>query len=162
GIRADRYQFDVTADNPVNSGYGSDSLLSPKAGAILGPWLGTEVYLNAGAGFHSNDARGAVITVDPATGAPVERATPLVRAKGAEVGLRTSRLRGLHSTVSLWYLGLDSELLFAGDAGTTEAGGPSRRVGLEWTNDARLAPWLTVDADLAFSRARFRDDDRAG
>ena len=88
--------------------------------------------------------------------------TPLVRAKGAEIGLRTVRIRGLQSTVALWYLGIDSELLFVGDAGTTEAGRPSRRVGVEWTNYARLAPWLTVDADLAFTRARFTDDDPAG
>jgi hypothetical protein len=59
-------------------------------------------------------------------------------------------------------LGLDSELLFVGDAGTTEAGRPSRRVGIEWTNYARLTPWLTVDGDLALSGARFRDDDPAG
>jgi outer membrane receptor protein involved in Fe transport len=68
----------------------------------------------------------------------------------------------LQSTVALWYLGIDSELLFVGDAGTTEASRPSRRVGLEWTNYARLKPWLTLDADLAFTRARFSDDDPAG
>jgi hypothetical protein len=162
GLRVDRYQFSVTSDNPANSGDGSDGLVSPKMGAIFGPWGGTEIYVNAGAGFHSNDARGAAITVDPVTGEAVDRVTPLVRARGAEVGLRTVRLRGLQSTVALWYLGIDSELLFVGDAGTTEAGRPSRRVGIEWTNYARLAPWLTIDADLAFTRARFTDDDPAG
>jgi hypothetical protein len=162
GVRADRYQFAVTSDSPLNSGDGSDGLVSPKAGVIVGPWSGTELYANAGTGFHSNDARGAAITVDPLTGEPVDRVTPLVRAKGAEVGLRTVRLRGVQSTVALWYLGIDSELLFVGDAGTTEAGRPSRRVGLEWTNYARLAPWLTLDADLAFTRARFTDDDPVG
>jgi hypothetical protein len=162
GLRADRYQFDVTSDNPLNSGDGSDGLVSPKVGAIFGPWSGTEIYANAGTGFHSNDARGAAITVDPVSGEPADRVTPLVRAKGAEVGLRTVRIRGLQSTVALWYLGIDSELLFVGDAGTTEAGRPSRRVGLEWTNYARLKPWLTLDADLAFTRARFTDDDPAG
>ena len=162
GLRADRYQFSVTSDNPLNSGDGSDGLLSPKFGAIFGPWNGTEVYLNAGTGFHSNDARGASIAVDPTSGEPVDRVTPLVRAKGAEIGLRTVRIRGLQSTVALWYLGIDSELLFVGDAGTTEAGRPSRRVGVEWTNYARLSPWLTVDADLAFTRARFTDNDAAG
>ena len=60
GLRADRYQFSVTSDNPLNSGDGSDGLVSPKFGAIFGPWNGTEVYVNAGTGFHSNDARGAV------------------------------------------------------------------------------------------------------
>jgi hypothetical protein len=162
GVRADRYQFDVTSDNPLNSGDGSYGLVSPKVGAIFGPWSGTEIYANAGTGFHSNDARGAAITVDPVSGEPADRVTPLVRAKGAEVGLRTVRIRGLQSTVALWYLGIDSELLFVGDAGTTEAGRPSRRVGIEWTIYARLKPWLTLDADLAFTRARFTDDDPAG
>lgn len=162
GLRADLYQFAVTSDNPLNSGTGIEALASPKFAAAFGPWKGTEVYLNTGAGFHSNDARGATISVDPITGLPAHRVTPLVRARGAEVGLRTVRFRGMQSTVALWHLGLDSELLFVGDAGTTETGRPSRRVGVEWTNYARLKPWLTVDGDVAFSRARFTDDDRAG
>ena len=62
GLRADVYQFSVTSDNPLNSGDGSDGLVSPKFGAVFGPWDGTEVYANAGMGFHSNDARGAAIT----------------------------------------------------------------------------------------------------
>ena len=162
GVRADVYQFGVTSDTPENSGDGSDAMVSPKFAAAFGPWGGTEFYANAGMGFHSNDARGAVISIDPSTGALAGRVTPLVRAKGAEVGLRTVGIKGLQSTVALWYLGLDSELLFVGDAGTTEPGRPSRRYGVEWSNYARLRPWLTADADLAFTRARFRDDDPAG
>ncbi len=162
GLRADLYRFSVTSDNPLNSGEGLDGLVSPKFGAALGPWAGTEVYANAGMGFHSNDARGAVIRVDPATGEPVDRVTPLVRARGAEAGVRTVRVPGLQSTLAVWYLGLDSELLFVGDAGTTEPGRPSRRVGVEWTNYARVARWLTVDGDLAFSRPRFTDANPAG
>jgi hypothetical protein len=158
GVRTDVYRFDVTSDNPLNSGDGSDALVSPKLSAAFGPWAATEFYVNAGTGFHSNDARGAVISVDPKSGQPADRVTPLVRAKGAEVGLRTVRMRGLQSTVALWYLGLDSELLFVGDAGTTEPGRPSRRFGLEWSNYARVTPWLTFDGDLSFSRARFADD----
>jgi hypothetical protein len=162
GMRADVYRFDVRSGNPLNSGNGAAALVSPKFGAVFGPWAGTELYANAGMGFHSNDARGAAIRVDPSTGEPVERVTPLVRGRGAEIGLRTVRVRGLQSTLSLWYLGLDSELLFVGDAGTTEAGRPSRRVGIEWTNYARINPWLTVDGDLSLSRARFTDGDPAG
>jgi hypothetical protein len=162
GIRADAYQFSVGSNNRLNSDDGSDGLVSPKLGAVFGPWSGTELYANTGMGFHSNDARGATISVDPLTGEPADRVTPLVRAKGAEVGVRTVRVRGLQSTVAVWYLGLDSELLFVGDAGTTEAGRPSRRVGIEWTNYARINPSLTVDADIAFTRARFTDADPAG
>jgi TonB dependent receptor/TonB-dependent Receptor Plug Domain/Carboxypeptidase regulatory-like domain len=162
GLRADAYRFDVTSNEPLNSGKGADGLLSPKFSAAFGPWHGTELYANAGMGFHSNDARGGVISVDPLTGEPVDRVTPLVRARGAELGLRTVRLRGLQSTLSVWYLGIDSELVFVGDAGTTEAGRPSRRVGVEWTNYWRLRPWLTADADLSFSRSEFTDSDPAG
>ena len=61
GVRADVYQFSVTSNNALNSGDGSDGLVSPKLAAVFGPWAGTELYANAGMGFHSNDARGAVI-----------------------------------------------------------------------------------------------------
>ncbi len=162
GLRGDVYQYAVTSDRPLNSGDGASGLVSPKVGVVFGPWAGTEWYVNAGTGYHSNDARGTVITVDPATGDPAERVTPLVRARGAEVGVRTVRVKGLQSTVSLWYLGLDSELLFVGDAGTTQPGRPSRRAGVEWTNYARLTPWMTVDGDVSFSRARFTEPDPAG
>jgi hypothetical protein len=158
GLRADMYQFSAASNNPLNSGDGVDGLVSPKFGAAFGPWSGTELYVNAGMGYHSNDARGAVTRVDPVSGSAADPVTPLVRAKGAEIGLRTVRIRGLQSTAALWYLDLDSELLFVGDAGTTEAGRPSRRVGLEWTNYAKPTSWMTIDGDFALSRARFRDD----
>jgi outer membrane receptor protein involved in Fe transport len=162
GIRVDGYRFDVRADDPANSGTKRSGLASPKGGAILGPWRNTEFYVNAGMGYHSNDARGSTIARDPSTGEPAERVTPLVRAKGAEVGFRTIAIPRLQSTVAFWRLDLASELLFVGDAGTTEASRPSRRYGIEWTNYARLSPTMTADADLAWSRARFTNDDPAG
>ena len=155
GVRADTYRFSVTSNEPRNSGNGSAQLVSPKFGAVVGPWSGTEIYVNAGSGFHSNDARGATIAADPSSGDAADRVTPLVRATGAEIGLRTVRFRGVQSTVALWYLGIDSELLFVGDAGTTEPGRPSRRLGFEWSTYARLTPWVIADGDVAFSRARF-------
>jgi hypothetical protein len=162
GVRADLYQFSVRSDMRENSGAGSQSLVSPKFAAAFGPWAGTELYANAGMGFHSNDARGAVTRVDPTTGASIDPVTPLVRARGAELGLRTARWNRLQSTVAVWYLGFDSELLFVGDAGTTEAGRPGRRHGIEWASYARVRDWVTVDGELAFSRAQFRDADPAG
>jgi hypothetical protein len=162
GLRADRFQFDVRAGNPLNSGRAADALVSPKAAAIIGPWKSTELYVNWGHGFHSNDARGATITVDPRTGQPAERVTPLVSARGQEIGIRSMAVRRLQTTLALWRLDLDSELLFIGDAGTTEAGRPSRRAGVEWSASYSLPRWVTVDADVSLSRARFRDADPAG
>ncbi|MGE0703454.1 MAG: TonB-dependent receptor [Vicinamibacterales bacterium] len=162
GLRADVYRFSVDSDNPLNSGVESAGLVSPKAGIILGPFDGTEFYFNAGLGFHSNDARGATITVDPVTGDPADRVTPLARARGVEGGVRTVAVRGLQSSLTLWMLGIDSELIFIGDAGSTEAGRPSRRYGIEWANYYRAQPWLTLDADVTWSRGRFTDDDPVG
>jgi outer membrane receptor protein involved in Fe transport len=88
--------------------------------------------------------------------------TPLVRARGAEFGIRTVAIPHLQTSVAAWTLGLDSELVFVGDAGTTEAGRPSRRSGIEFTNYYSPRRWLILDGDLSVSRARFRDLDSTG
>ena len=162
GLRLDSYRFKVASDNAANSGTARDSIASPNLGLIFGPWASTEFYLNAGSGFHSNDARGTTITVDPKSGNPADRVQPLVRSKGIEVGVRTEFIKGLQSAFSVYRLDFDSELVFQGDAGTTSAGRPSRRVGFELSNYYKPLDWLTIDADLAFARARFKDFDPAG
>ena len=162
GLRVDGYRFKVNSDNPLNSGSASDSAVNPKLSLVFGPWAKTEFYVNAGTGFHSNDARGATISVDPKSGDAVDRVTPLVRSKGAELGVRGNWLPGLQTSLSVYQLDFASELLFVGDAGTTEASRPSRRIGFELANYYKLSDWLTVDADVAFARARFRGSDPAG
>ena len=160
GLRADAYDFDVDASLAANSGQASDRMVTPKLSLIFGPWQKTELFLNYGHGFHSNDARGTTIKVDPADGTtPVQTVKPLVRTRGHEIGIRSEPLPGWQSTLSLWQLDAASELLFVGDAGTTEPSRPSRRYGVEWTNFAVLSDWLAIDADLAWSHSRFRDHD---
>ncbi len=159
GVRFDGFRFNVSdSNNSVNNGERYDGLFSPKFGVVLGPWADTEFYLNGGLGFHSNDARGINTRIDPATGDPVNRADPLVRTYSAEVGVRTSWVQGLQTTLVGWWLDVDSELLFVGDAGATEASRPSRRYGLEFVNYYSPVHWLTLDADFSFSHSRFRDD----
>jgi hypothetical protein len=79
----------------------------------------------------------------------------LVRTKGAEVGVRSKLIPDLNSSVSLFMLDPASEIVFLGDAVTTEASRASRRYGVEWTNNYRPKPWLELDADLAMTHARF-------
>ena len=130
---------------------------------MLGPWSKTEIFFKAGKGFHSNDARGTTITVDPADGVtPADRVDALVGATGLDVGMRTALLPKTQFSVSLWSLKLDSELLFVGDAGTTEASRASERRGIEAAVIWNPLSWLIVDTDLAWSRARFSDSDPAG
>jgi len=163
GIREDYFAGRVLSDTPENSGNAQASMTSPKAGIVLGPWYKTEFYGNAGYGLHSNDIRGATITVDPIDKVtPQDRVPLLVRSKGAEIGVRTKAVEGLTSSLAVFVLDFDSELLFVGDAGTTEPSRPSRRVGVEWTNQYQILPWMRLDLDVAYTRARFTDFDPAG
>lgn len=81
-------------------------------------------------------------------------------ARGLELGARTEWVPGLQSSLALWKLDFDSELVYVGDAGATEANGPSKRRGVEWNNRYVPVPWLLVDADLAWTHARFASGDR--
>ncbi len=162
GLRGDHFDFDVASNLAANSGNRTADIVSPKLNLIFGPWAETEYFISAGTGFHSNDARGAVISVDPKTLAPAQQSAALVRSKGAELGVRSEWLPKLQSSLALWRLALASELVFAGDAGTTEASRPSLRHGIEWSNRYRPQSWLLIDADFSASKARFTDDDPAG
>jgi TonB dependent receptor/TonB-dependent Receptor Plug Domain len=163
GLREDIFAGHVVSDTPENSGNAQASMTSPKAGIVLGPWYKTEFYGNAGCGFHSNDLRGVTITVDPNDKVtPLDRVPLLVRSRGAELGIRSRAVEGLTSSLALFVLDFDSELLFVGDAGTTEPSRPSRRVGVEWTNQYKPVSWLSFDLDVAYTRARFTDFDPVG
>ena len=162
GVRTDHYRFGVASSIAENSSQKSAAIASPKLSLIFGPWASTELFANAGRGFHSNDARGVTARLAPRELTPTLAVTPLVRTTGAELGLRTEIIPGLQTSMALWQLKLGSELVFVGDAGDTQASRASRRKGFEWNNHYRARPWLLLDADFAVSRARFTQDDAAG
>ncbi|MDP9024776.1 MAG: TonB-dependent receptor [Candidatus Eremiobacteraeota bacterium] len=170
GIRADAFTFNVKDLRPENSGIVKAAIVSPKIALAYEPSRTTELYADFGTGFHSNDARGVLETVDPGTGKNtdpgtgqvVRGATPLVRAQGAEFGARFAFNQRLRTTVSLWNLNLASELIFQGDAGTTSPGRPSHRYGLELANFWEPSPGITYDFDYSTSAAKFTDFDPVG
>jgi hypothetical protein len=156
----------TTTVNAANSGSATKFLPSPKASLIWGPWANTEFYLQGGFSFHSNDGRGATQTVEPVSpdnpypNTPAAKIPPLIATKGGEVGVRSVAVPHLQSTVSLWYLHSHSELMQSGDTGgTTASAQPSNRYGLEWANYYAPAEHLTVDFDIADSRAQFTEID---
>jgi len=156
GLRADFLDMDVNSLTlAANSGQRKASLLSPKLSLIFGPWASNEVFANLGYGHHSNDARGATLRVNPVSGDSAESVSPLVRSRGGEIGLRNRLIPGLNSTLALWWMQVNSELIFVGDASTTEPSGRSERHGVEWSNYYQVNDNLTLDADLSFSKARY-------
>jgi outer membrane receptor protein involved in Fe transport len=150
GARADWFTFDVTnrcATCPSQPNGRTDAVIvSAKGNLILGPWLGTEFFLNFGTGFHSNDAR-AVVSGQAAQSLP--------RATAYEVGLRTKQWDMVEFIATFWALELQSELVFVGDAGTTEPRGASRRYGTELGLRLQPLEWLTLRGDVTLTHAQF-------
>lgn len=156
GLRSDHYTFQVNSDRAENSGKHNDHILSPSINFILSPWQNTELYLNLGKGFHSNDARATTMRLDPKTLEPSTPAAGLVAARGSEIGLRTELSPQLHSSFSLYRLDFDSELNYIGDAGNTEAGAASRRTGVEFSTSYQVNRHLQFNLDAAYAKARSR------
>jgi outer membrane receptor protein involved in Fe transport len=155
GLRGDAIGYRVRSDLAANSGKGSDGFLAPKVTLAWNAMPALELYANYGESFHSNDVRGATINVDPASGDPADRVSIFSRARGAELGARIEADALTASLVSYW-LKLGSELVFVGDAGTTEPSDASRRYGVEASLFWKPTGWLTLDGTAAFTNARFR------
>ena len=163
GLREDYYHADIQDLIPQNSGSSHATLFQPKGSLILGPFMDTELYVSAGRGFHSNDVRGTTKVFDPAN--PTVPLTPgalLVKSTGYEAGLRTTLGRTLQASVTVFEMNFDSELTYDAETGTTGADRPSRRRGVEFTGQYRPWRWIELNANIAFSHARFTDANPAG
>jgi len=153
-VRTDYFGFDVSDQrestetrDDATSGIAHDAIVSPKATAVLTPVEALDVYLNFGTGFHSNDARGVVRQVDPVD--------PLTRAIGGEIGSRLRLWDRLDLAGAFFVLRLDSENVWVGDEGTTEARGATMRAGGEVEVRVKVLPWLFADADATLTHAEF-------
>ncbi|MCG8671857.1 MAG: TonB-dependent receptor [Pseudomonadales bacterium] len=166
GVRYDYFDFEVNdkagtntngVDLSLNSGESDDDLFSLKGSLIYAINDHWESYVSAGQGMHSNDARGTTIRVDPESGDEVDTVDPLVKSFGYEAGVRGFITDKINTSVSLWTLKLDSELLFVGDAGNTEVSRESERQGLEFTAYYRITPEWNFDLEYAYTDAEFTD-----
>jgi hypothetical protein len=155
GLRAETFTFDVTnrcatcAEQPA--GRKTSSIVLPKANLIMGPWLRTELFVNYGQGYHSNDARSAV----------VPDSSPLARAKTYEAGLKSKPwgTDGLELIATLWAVDLESELVYVGDEGTTESRGPTRRRGVEVAARGQVLGPLYFNGSITYTKAEFKNGD---
>ena len=155
GVRSEIFTFDVRNRCPAcaeqPSGRASSGVVLPKANLILGPWFRTELFANYGDGYHSNDARSAV----------VPGSSPLARAKTYEVGARSKPWGpdGLELIATLWAIDLQSELVFVGDDGTTDIRGPTRRRGVEVAARGQVFGPIYVNGSFTWAKAEFRNGD---
>lgn len=158
GLRYDQFdvdlngQFDDDEDlatpNVFRSGSRSDRQVSPKFSMSMTPFEhNTELFLAVGRGFHSNDPRG-LFTADPVD--------YLVSTRGSEVGVKTTNAsNNLSASATLFQLESDSELVFVGDAGTTEPRGATKRDGVELIASYFNKKGFEIDGFVTLVDARF-------
>lgn len=158
GLRYDYYQVDVDSNIEPNSGTANKGKPSLKAGATYLFNKNLEGFINAGQGFHSNDARGATLKLDPTTLESADSVELIVPSTGAEIGLKVFDAQRFNISTSLWYLESDSELIFIGDAGHNEASRASKRVGAEIASYFWFDNKWSLDLELAWTRARFTEN----
>ncbi|MCA9588069.1 MAG: TonB-dependent receptor [Myxococcales bacterium] len=155
GARADMFSFTVDDQTEAAgggvSGTKAASQLSPKGALVLSPIrqknVELDVYGNYGHGFHSNDARGVVRTRDAVT--------PLTRAIGYEGGARARFFDRWDLAAAVWRLNLESETVWIGDEGTTEAGDATKRYGIELETRFEITKWLSADLDVTATKSAF-------
>ena len=149
GLRGEAYRFKTRGTGGADwSGSVGDEILLPKIGASYRIAPGFAVYANYGEGFHSNDAR--------AVTEPASSAEGLIRGRGSELGVRVERGTFV-GTATVWTVSTASDLIYVGDSGTVEPGGPSTRRGYEITAFWKPINWLALDAVWTGSRARFKN-----
>ena len=158
GVRYDYYNAEVDSNIDVNSGSAHDDKVSLKAGVSYHFSDSLEGYFNVGQGFHSNDVRGATITVDPIDGSPSDPVDLIVPSTGAEIGLKLFNEKRFNLSTSFWYLKSDSELIFVGDAGNTEASRKSSRYGAEIAGYYWIDNIWNFDIELAKTFANYTEN----
>lgn len=153
--RIDYLQADVENRLTGETSDASDVMATPKFSAIYTASESTHLFFNYGQGYHSNDARGfAEGNLDNSD----EKADIFARSEGIDLGIQSQVTHSLQLAASIWWLNLDSELIFVGDEGTTEASNKSERKGIEGSLFWQPQPWLIIDSDVAFTQARLKPE----
>ncbi|MCB0666110.1 MAG: TonB-dependent receptor plug domain-containing protein [Saprospiraceae bacterium] len=157
GIRVDHFKFDY--DNHLSSQYDYQSksvtTVSPKLTLTYSQNPQWQYYLKAGKGFHSNDTRGIIASInDPEVGE--YKLVPA--AYGVDLGTFWRATDRLVVNVALWYLQSEQEFVYVGDEGIVEASGKSRRLGLDLGIRAQLHDHVFAYVDYNLANARSVDE----
>lgn len=156
GLRFDQFFYKYNnklADDATLSGEeiytANNNVVSPKVNLYYQATDKTQFYLLLGKGFHSNDARVVVVEKGGQT---------LPAAYGADMGTVFKLSKSLLFNAAVWYSYLQKEYVYAGDGGTVEFSGRTRRVGFDFSGRFQPVAALYVDADVNYAHGRSIDD----
>ncbi len=152
GLRFDQFFFRYNNKLPSDvtlPGTGvyrtNDNVLSPKLSFYYHANKKAEFYLTTGRGFHSNDARSAVV---------VNGSDVLPRAYGADLGTVFKPGKKVLINAALWYIYVTQENVYGGDGGSVEFSGKTRRLGFDFSGRYQPVHSLYFDADVNYAHGR--------
>ena len=123
--------------------------LLPKLNFFYNAKDNLQLYLKSGIGFHSNDTRVVVTNAS-------ENVLP--KAYGVDFGNIWKPTPKLVVNSALWYLFLEQEFVYVGDAGIVEPSGRTRRYGADLGVRYQLNNWLFLNTDATLTKARSIDE----
>jgi len=147
GLRLDffRNQYEDLLAAPLTTKQASAAILSPKLNFYYTFNNRFQLYLNTGRGFHSNDTR----VVVPQGGRQI-----LPPAYGSDLGAIFKPFPKLIINAAAWYLWLQQEFVYVGDAGVVEPGGRTRRQGFDLSVRYQITDHLYADVDVNTTKPR--------
>jgi outer membrane receptor protein involved in Fe transport len=151
GLRYDFFNNKYTDKVGDDSGKASSGILLPKINLYYTPNTRLQLYLNTGKGYHSNDTR----VVVPQNGRQI-----LPPAYGTDLGLNWKPFSRLFINAAAWYLWLDQEFVYVGDAGVVEPSGQTRRQGLDVSVRYQVGKSLYLDTDINLTKPRAIGEDQ--
>ena len=153
GIRLDYFNFNY--NNQLSPLYDNRSeektLLSPKLNFIYNPNSRWQIYLKSGLGFHSNDSR---VVIDQSS------EVVLPAAFGSDLGFIWKPFDNLWLNAAAWYLFLEQEFVYVGDAGIVEPSGETRRQGIDFSIRYQFGKNIFFNSDVTYTFARAIEEEK--
>jgi len=147
GIRFDYFKFNYTdRGHPTYKSESRSTIIpAPNFNLVYSPNRDIQFFLKTGVGFHSNDTR---LVLEP------DQEDILPAAYGADIGTIWKPLPRMIVNTALWYLFLQQEFVYVGDAGIVEPSGKTRRLGIDFDLRYQFLDWLYANVDVTYTIAR--------
>ncbi|WP_075341409.1 TonB-dependent receptor [Tenacibaculum agarivorans] len=127
----------------------TNAIVSPKLNVIYNSSDKLQLYLKTGKGFHSNDTRGVVAE---------EGIEILPASYGFDAGFVWKPTSKMLFNLAYWYLYLEQEFVYVGDAGIVEPSGETRRQGIDLSYRYQPMSWLYWNIDANYTHGRSIND----
>lgn len=150
GVRFDYLHFNYLDKlNATQQPAQGSAIISPKLNIQYTVNRYLQLYVKAGKGFHSNDARVVIAN---------QGREILPAAYGGDIGLIIKPAPRLLLNIAAWYLYLGQEFVYVGDDGNIEPSGRTRREGIDVVARYQLNDHFFANLNLNLTKPRSMDE----